>query len=45
MPSTCISPEAKLPDGRSFLDRTTDTVITLIRARHGAAATTDSPLP
>ncbi|GAA4083978.1 hypothetical protein [Streptomyces shaanxiensis] len=42
-PRGYISPEAQLPDGRTFLDRTTDTVITLIRARHGATAGTDSP--
>ncbi|MCL8010064.1 hypothetical protein [Streptomyces sp. AS02] len=35
-PRSYISPEERLPDGRSHLDRTTDTVITLIRARHGA---------
>ncbi|MFB4262173.1 hypothetical protein [Nonomuraea sp. GTA35] len=31
-----ISPEARLPDGRSHLERTTDTVIALIRAHCGA---------
>jgi hypothetical protein len=44
-PHSYISPEAWLPDGRSYLDRTTDTVIALIRARHSATATTDNPLP
>lgn len=48
-PRSYISPEERLPDGRSHLDRTTDTVITLIRARrHGATATapaTDHPAP
>ncbi|MER7693284.1 hypothetical protein [Streptomyces sp. NPDC097610] len=40
-PRSYISPEARLPDGRSYLDRTTDTVIAIIRARHGAPAATD----
>ncbi|MFI7708039.1 hypothetical protein [Nonomuraea sp. NPDC049480] len=31
-----ISPEARLPDGRSHLDRTTDIVIALVRAHRGA---------
>ncbi|MFG6201020.1 hypothetical protein [Nonomuraea sp. JJY05] len=31
-----ISPEARLPDGRTHLDRTADTVIALIRAHRGA---------
>lgn len=31
-----ISPDARLPDGRSYLDHTADTVIALIRARYGA---------
>jgi hypothetical protein len=44
-PRSYISPEARLPDGRSYLDRTTDTVIALIRAYHGANAATDNPLP
>lgn len=35
-PRSYISPTAKLPDGRSHLDRTADTVIALIRAHHGA---------
>ncbi|MFE0453662.1 hypothetical protein ACFW2D_20660 [Streptomyces sp. NPDC058914] len=44
-PRSYISPVARLPDGRSYLDRTTDTVMSIIRARHGATATTDRPLP
>ncbi|MEO3809122.1 hypothetical protein ABGB17_08995 [Sphaerisporangium sp. B11E5] len=36
-PRSYISPEALLPDGRSHLDRTADTVIALIRAHCGAA--------
>ncbi|GAA1287705.1 hypothetical protein Psi02_70450 [Planotetraspora silvatica] len=40
-----ISPEAQLPDGRSYLDRTADTVIALIRAHRGATAATDDPSP
>ncbi|MEU5597799.1 hypothetical protein [Streptomyces sp. NPDC020298] len=40
-PRSYISPEARLPDGRSYLDRTTDTVIAIIRARYGATAATD----
>jgi hypothetical protein len=44
-PRSYISPGARLPDGRSHLDRTTDTVVSIIRARHGATATTDNPLP
>ncbi|MEV4410785.1 hypothetical protein [Catellatospora sp. NPDC049609] len=32
-PRSYISPQAKLPDGRSHLDRTADTVIALIRDR------------
>ncbi|SDM31733.1 hypothetical protein SAMN04487981_10189 [Streptomyces sp. cf386] len=42
-PRSYISREQRLPDGRSYLDRTTDTVITLIRAGHGATAATDNP--
>ncbi|SCG78346.1 hypothetical protein GA0070609_5569 [Micromonospora echinaurantiaca] len=34
-PRSYISPEARLPDGRSYLDRTADTVIALIRDRLG----------
>lgn len=30
-PRSYISPQSRLPDGRSYLDRTTDTVIALIR--------------
>ncbi|MGW1888464.1 hypothetical protein [Streptomyces sp. NPDC001970] len=44
-PRSYISPKALLPDGRSHLDRTTDTVIELIRARHSATAPTDDRLP
>jgi hypothetical protein len=40
-PRSYISPEAVLPDGRSHLDRTADTVIALIRA---ATTTTDPHL-
>jgi len=40
-----ISPDTRLPDGRSYLDRTADTVIALIRARHSASVATDDPLP
>ncbi|MFB4315894.1 hypothetical protein [Actinomadura sp. 21ATH] len=35
-----ISAEARLPDGRTHLDRTADTVIALVRAHHGATAGT-----
>ncbi|MGW6903387.1 hypothetical protein [Streptomyces sp. NPDC054940] len=42
-PRSYISRDQQLPDGRSYLDRTTDTVITLIRARHGATTATDNP--
>ncbi|MEH1058504.1 hypothetical protein V6U89_25255 [Micromonospora sp. CPCC 206171] len=44
-PRSYISPEARLPDGRSHLDRTADTVIALIRDRLSATAKTDGPLP
>ncbi|MGS2617681.1 hypothetical protein ACVCAH_24635 [Micromonospora sp. LZ34] len=44
-PGSYISPEARLPDGRSHLDRTADTVIALIRDRLNATAKTDGPLP
>ncbi|MGQ5264032.1 hypothetical protein ACTWLT_25145 [Micromonospora sp. ZYX-F-536] len=44
-PRSYISPEARLPDGRSHLDRTADTVIALIRERLSATAETDGPLP
>jgi hypothetical protein len=42
-PYSYISPEAQLPDGRSHLDRTADTVISLIRAGRSAIAATDDP--
>jgi hypothetical protein len=41
-PRSYISPEARLPDGRSYLDRTADTVIAIIRARRHAM-TMDGP--
>ncbi|MFJ5303225.1 hypothetical protein [Streptomyces sp. NPDC088350] len=44
-PLSYISPTAELPDGRSHLDRTTDTVIAVIRARRGATAGLGDPLP
>ncbi|WBB68346.1 hypothetical protein [Micromonospora sp. WMMD812] len=44
-PRSYISPGAQLPDGRSHLDRTADTVIALIRDRLRARAETDGPLP
>ncbi|TCO35640.1 hypothetical protein EV652_101525 [Kribbella steppae] len=44
-PRSYISPTAMLPDGRSHLDRTADTVIELIRAHHTATAATDDSLP
>jgi len=44
-PLSYISPEARLPDGRSHLERTADTVIALIRARLGAAVIIDGPQP
>ncbi|MFE0272498.1 hypothetical protein ACFWZY_10295 [Streptomyces sp. NPDC058992] len=37
-PRSYISPTARVPDGRSHLDRTADTVTALIRAHRGAAA-------
>ncbi|MFC6084553.1 hypothetical protein [Sphaerisporangium aureirubrum] len=37
-PRSYISPEALLPDGRSHLGRTADTVIAVIRAHRGATA-------
>jgi hypothetical protein len=43
-PRSYISPEGQLPDGRSYLDRTTDTVIALIRAHYRATAATGSPV-
>ncbi|MEY9996401.1 hypothetical protein ABIE67_008433 [Streptomyces sp. V4I8] len=42
-PRSYISREEHLPDGRSYLDRTTDLVIALVRARSGAPAATDDP--
>ncbi|MFE2423051.1 hypothetical protein [Streptomyces hokutonensis] len=44
-PRSYISPTAELPDGRSHLDRTTDTVIAVIRTHHGATAGLDDPSP
>ncbi|AWW35763.1 MULTISPECIES: hypothetical protein [Streptomyces] len=35
-PLSYINPKARLPDGRSHLDRTTDTVIEVVRSRDGA---------
>ncbi|MFE7837010.1 hypothetical protein ACFU53_13455 [Streptomyces sp. NPDC057474] len=43
-PRSYISPDTRLPDGRTYLDRTTDTVIDLIRAHRGAPTATDNPL-
>ena len=40
-PRSYISPTARLPDGRSHLDRTAETVIELIRASYDASAATD----
>jgi hypothetical protein len=40
-PRSYISPEAKLPDGRSHLDRTADTVIELIRNHYTATSLAD----
>ncbi|MEW2572605.1 hypothetical protein [Streptomyces sp. NPDC047070] len=37
-PRSYISPTTRLPDGRSHLDRTADTVIALVRAHVGAGA-------
>lgn len=42
-PRSYISPTAQLPDGRSHLDRTADTVIALIRARFSTTAAADGP--
>ncbi|MBK6018249.1 hypothetical protein [Streptomyces sp. MBT53] len=44
-PRSYISPTAEPPDGRSHLDRTTDTVIAVIRAHQGAVAGQVDPLP
>jgi hypothetical protein len=40
-PRSYISPTAFLPDGRSYLDRTTATVIGIIRARARANGVTE----
>ena len=42
-PRSYISPTAELPDGRSHLDRTADTVIALIRARYRTQGVPDTP--
>ncbi|MEU0645024.1 hypothetical protein [Streptomyces umbrinus] len=42
-PSSYVSPTAQLPDGRSHLDRTADTVIALIRDRHSLTGAPDHP--
>ncbi|MGI3199364.1 hypothetical protein ACRJ4W_13485 [Streptomyces sp. GLT-R25] len=42
-PSSYVSPTAQLPDGRSHLDRTADTVITLIRDRHRVTGSPNDP--
>lgn len=44
-PRSYISPTALLPDGRSHLDRTADTVIAVIRAHHGSGLPQGDPLP
>ncbi|MGP4052026.1 hypothetical protein [Streptomyces sp. 2A115] len=44
-PTGYISPDARLRDGRSYLNRTTDTVIEIVRARHNAPVATDGPVP
>ncbi len=44
-PRSYISPTAVLPDGRTHLDRTADTVIDLVRASYSAGAATDDSLP
>ncbi|MEU6709203.1 hypothetical protein [Streptomyces wuyuanensis] len=43
-PRSYISPSARMPDGRSHLDRTADTVTALIRAHRGETAAADGPL-
>ncbi|GAA3775004.1 hypothetical protein GCM10022206_12090 [Streptomyces chiangmaiensis] len=43
-PCSYISTTAQLPDGRSHLDRTADTVIALIRAHYRATVATDDRL-
>ncbi|MFF3710734.1 hypothetical protein [Streptomyces phaeochromogenes] len=42
-PASYVSPTAQLPDGRSHLDRTADTVITLIHDRHSATGSPNHP--
>ncbi|MFC3500208.1 hypothetical protein ACFOOK_04405 [Micromonospora krabiensis] len=42
-PLSYVSPEARLPDGRSHLDRTAETVIALIRDRLSASPGTGGP--
>ncbi|SCL15308.1 hypothetical protein GA0070624_0681 [Micromonospora rhizosphaerae] len=44
-PLSYISPGPRLPDGRSHLDRTADTVIALIRDSLSTTADADGPLP
>ncbi|MGW5641100.1 hypothetical protein, partial [Streptomyces sp. NPDC003832] len=44
-PRSYVSPTARLPDGRTHLERTADTVIGIIRARNSADASTDQPFP
>ncbi|QGN46326.1 hypothetical protein GKC29_05405 [Micromonospora sp. WMMC415] len=44
-PDSYISPGTRLPDGRSYLDQTADTVIALIRDCCSAKSGTDGPLP
>ena len=44
-PRSYISPTSRLPDGRSHLDRTADTVIAVIRAHHASTLAQGDPLP
>ncbi|ELP66561.1 hypothetical protein ACKI1I_13035 [Streptomyces turgidiscabies] len=44
-PQSYISPTAQLPDGRSHLARTADTVIAVVRAHHGSTLRQGDPLP
>lgn len=44
-PQSYISPTALLPDGRSHLDRTAETVIAVIRAHHGSNLPQGDPMP
>jgi hypothetical protein len=44
-PASYISPTALLPDGRSYLDRTTDTVIAIVRQHYATPATSHNQLP